>query len=78
MTEAVEKQVVLAMLSEPLKQKLVEAIREQLKDALYCTRVWEAWSYGTMQEDDFVCLAEVDDYVEDMANTVLNALMNKE
>lgn len=77
MTELAERQALLAVISEPLKEQLRDAIREQLSDALYCTRVWSAWSYGTMREDDFVCLAEDDDYVESMVNAVLTALIGK-
>jgi len=75
MTDIVEKHAMLALMSDSIKGRLKDAIREQLSDALYCTRVWEAWGYGTMTEDDFVCLADIDDYVDDMANTVLQALM---
>lgn len=77
MNEVVEKHALLAIMSEPLKEKLRDAIREQLSDALYCTRVWSAWGYGTMREDDFVCLADDDNYVEDMADAVLTALIGK-
>lgn len=77
MTELVERQALLAVISAPLKDKLRDAIREQSSDALYCTRHWSAWVYGTMREDDFVCLADDDDYVESMANAVLTALLGK-
>ena len=28
-------------------------LNSQLSDAYYCTRVWEAWNFNTMSEDDF-------------------------
>ncbi len=73
MTQLVERQALLAVISDPLKDKLRDAIREQLSDALYCTRVWDAWGHGTMSEYDFVCLAEDDNYVESMVNAVLTS-----
>jgi len=40
-----------------LSDKQVAAIRkalgEQLLDALFCTRCWSAWGFGTMTQDDF-------------------------
>ena len=41
----------------------LEALRKGLENALTdmvydCTRVWEAWSYGTMTQDDFVPVTE--------------------
>lgn len=75
MPELVEKHAMLALLSDSTKARIKDAIREQLRDALYCTRVWDAWSVGTMSEEDFVCLADIDDYVDDMAETVLKSLL---
>jgi len=45
MTDIVEKHAMLALMSDSIKGRLKDAIREQLSDALYCTRVWEAWGY---------------------------------
>lgn len=76
MTDLVEKQALVALLSEPLREQLKDTLREQLSDALYCTRVWDAWSVGTMSEDDFECLAYDDEYVEQLANAILLTLTN--
>ena len=38
-----------------------------------CTRVWEAWSYGTMTADDFEPISEDADVLGDMADAVLDA-----
>ena len=43
MPELVEKQALIALVSSPIKERLKNTRREQLNDALYCTRVWEAW-----------------------------------
>lgn len=45
-----------------------EALRKALgsvlsEDTLDCTRVWEAWHYGTMTEDDFVPVMERSDEI---------------
>lgn len=43
-------------------------------DAYDCTRVWEAWSVGTMSEDDFEPITEDIDRVNEIAMAVLDAL----
>lgn len=78
MSELVEKQALLATISETLKEQVREALRTELSDALYCGRVWSAWSVGTMRADDFVPVSEMDDYIEQITNSVLLALLNKE
>lgn len=75
--ETLEKQALLAVISESLKERLKNTLREQLDDALVCTRVWDAWSVGTMSEDDFECLAYDDEYIEQLANAILLTLLNK-
>jgi hypothetical protein len=37
-----------------------------LSDVYACTRVWEAWAYGTMTEDDFILAAEDPDIRGDL------------
>lgn len=43
-----------------LKDKLVDIIIDHLHCTYHCTRVWSAWSYGTMGEDDFEEVNESD------------------
>ena len=43
-------------------------------DTFVCTRVWEAWGYGTMTADDFTPLAESPDTLSDMASDVILTL----
>lgn len=38
-----------------------------------CTRVWEAWSYGTMTAADFAPISSDDDVLADLADVVLAA-----
>lgn len=44
-----------------------EKSSEMLSDLYYCTRVWEAWGYGTMTSNDFINASEDDDVVADHA-----------
>jgi hypothetical protein len=76
--EAIEKQALVAMISEPAKGRLRDALRNNLRGALFCTRVWDAWSVGTMSENDFVDVTEDDNFIEGTVNEILLALMNKE
>jgi len=61
---------------ESLRRMLtVEAISKaaNLGDAYYCTRSWEAWSYGTMTADDF---SEIDS--EEFAEELITELKKGE
>ena len=41
--------------TEELRQAVIEAVAGALGGCAYdCTRVWSAWSYGTMSQDDFL------------------------
>lgn len=61
----------------PVKQSLTsedavrDALLSELGDAYDCGRVWEAWSVGTMGEDDF---SPISDRVDDIVGTVMAAL----
>lgn len=35
------------------RDALAELINSHMTSVYHCTRVWEAWSYGTMSESDF-------------------------
>jgi hypothetical protein len=39
--------------SPSLRDFLTAALEAELGDAYDCTRVWSAWGYGTMSENDF-------------------------
>ena len=54
--------------------KLADAIAGALhEDVHVCTRVWEAWSHGTMSADDFTPAAEDPDLLDEIAAAVLAA-----
>lgn len=40
---------------DALTERIANAVRQALSEgeALQCTRVWEAWHYGTMTDEDF-------------------------
>lgn len=50
-------------LQESVKQIYIDMAEEILDDKLICTRVWEAWSVGTMTQDDFIEAKKDDDVV---------------
>jgi hypothetical protein len=49
-------------------------VAEALGDALDCTRVWSAWSYGTMRDADFVNVNSDPERVAEIAAAAVNAL----
>lgn len=58
-----------------MKEKIIEVLKNRLDDALFCTRVWEAWSYGTMTEDDFENIS--DESIEDIANDIMDIIIKE-
>lgn len=51
-----------------------EAVADGLNETVYtCSRVWSAWGYGTMSEDDFAPAWEDDELVDDLATVALDA-----
>ena len=51
-----------------------DAVAEALGDAYDCTRVWSAWSYGTMSQDDFFLVAEDAGRLGEIVDAVIKAL----
>jgi hypothetical protein len=55
------------------REALIAALESELGDAYDCTRVWEAWSVGTMSEDDFSPVTERTPEIADAILAALNA-----
>lgn len=55
-----EKAAVAAIVAATTLQRdlLIDALGGELGDSYDCTRVWSAWGYGTMGEQDFTRLDE--------------------
>lgn len=53
------------------REGLIGTVRTALSDALLCGRVWEAWSYGTMTQDDFMQAADDSEFVSSLADAIL-------
>lgn len=77
MTELVEKQALIALVSDPVKERLKDTLCKQLDDVLICTRTWDAWRYNTMSEDDFEWFAQSEEWIEQLADAILTTLINK-
>ena len=56
-----------------IPDSVTDAVAEALGEALDCTRVWEAWSYGTMGPDDFSTVAEDGGRVAEIALAAIRA-----
>ena len=56
-----------------LREKLIDMIAEHLSGTYRCLRVWEAWNFGTMSQDDFDDVGESDTPPE-LADAILAAL----
>jgi Lar family restriction alleviation protein len=63
------------VLSDDLRDKVRDAIAAALGEAMDCTRVWSAWSYGTMGPNDFSVVANDDDRLEEIVDAALNAIL---
>lgn len=50
-----------------LRVRLQRALQATLGDTYDCTRVWSAWGYGTMDENDFVpVLDRMDEIIDEL------------
>ena len=58
-------------LSGETRAELIDYLRQEFGDTYDCTRVWSAWSYGTMGEDDF---DPVSNRIDDIADAILALL----
>lgn len=56
-----------------LRVRLQHALLAELGGTYDCTRVWSAWSYGTMDQDDFV---PVLDRLEELIETIVWHIRN--
>ena len=55
--------------------RVCSAIADALGDAYDYTRVWSAWSVGTMGEDDFALIRADDDRLREIAEAAISALL---
>lgn len=63
------------VLTDSLRDKVRDVIAETLGDAYDCTRVWSAWSYGTMGPDDFSLIWENEERLMEITDAALNAIL---
>lgn len=61
--------------TDALTERIAGKIRQALDagEAMQCTRVWEAWHYGTMTDEDFVDASD-GPLAEEIATAVLSAV----
>ena len=59
---------------EVQRDAVIAAVTEALGNAYDCLRVWEAWSVGTMGQDDFALVAEDSDRVAEIADAAIEAM----
>lgn len=59
--------------ADRLAEQVKDIISEHLTAIYACTRVWEAWSVGTMSEDDFVPAGETE-FSDELTAALLAAL----
>ena len=51
-------------------EELREAFAQSLTSTYVCGRVWNAWGYGTMSEDDFSPASECDELLDSLVQAV--------
>lgn len=59
-------------LIEETQSALINIINEHFSQTYVCTRVWSAWSYGTMTEEDFTAVSEDSYLVNDLLTSVMD------
>lgn len=56
---------------EEIRIRIERALSSSLADSYDCARVWSAWGYGTMGEDDFVpVLNRLDEIVDEIIESL--------
>ena len=56
------------------RDPLAELLATEIPDDIFaCNRVWEAWSYGTMSQDDFTPANEESGLIAEIADAILAA-----
>lgn len=53
-----------------MRDKIEDAIAENLTCVYICSRVWEAWSVNTMTQNDFHEAAYDEDFIGDMTDSI--------
>lgn len=51
-------------MNEELRKRFLNELADHFQGIYVCTRVWSAWSYSTMNIEDFYLLCEDEDFIE--------------
>lgn len=73
--ESLKRHALIMSLSDDLRAQIKTVLEAHLSDALVCTRTWDAWSVGTMREDDFEEFLN-EPLLEVIVNDVISAILN--
>lgn len=62
--------------TEEIRNRVANALYDVLEgqEVMHCTRVWEAWSYGTMTDDDFDLVVNDTAAMEEIIESVITAM----
>ena len=63
-------------LTEDQKNEIIDEVASNCQDVYCCTRVWEAWNYGTMKKSNFHSADNDDEFLYDLAESVYNKIYN--
>jgi len=58
-------------MNKEIQEALREVVWKSIKGLYQCDRVWSAWSYGTMTEEDFSPAEDDEDLVNEMGDGIL-------
>jgi hypothetical protein len=64
----------IAQAANAEREQVCTAVEGALGDAYDCTRVWSAWAYGTMSENDFVQVSSDAARVAEIADAAISAM----
>lgn len=75
LTEQIDRDFIADQHTQKLRDELRATLAATLDadEAIVCTRVWEAWGYGTMTQDDFEAYTEgpgLDELVDKLMDIV--------
>lgn len=58
-----------------LREAIFESLGSEMVSTYDCTRVWEAWSVGTMGQDDF---SPVNDRLDEIVDAIMVAIAERQ
>jgi len=65
-------------MNKELKETFLNELADHFQDIYVCTRIWSAWSYSTMELEDFYLLCDDEDFIQSVFNILKENKINQD